>query len=95
MTDSLVEGSEISLTSEEILGTGDCVPIDYDKLPQEVEVGDTILLDDGLLEFKVTECLEKSLKANVIVGGLLKFRKGKLTQCQNIYTCTHPKDRNI
>ena len=72
----LVEGSEITLTSEDILGTEDCVPIDYNKLPQEAEVGNTILLDDGLLEFKVTECLENSLKVKVIVGGLLKSRKG-------------------
>ena len=71
----LVEGSEIFNLRRNTRYWRLCTH-DYDKVPQEAEVGDTILLDDGLLEFKVTECLENSLKVNVIVGGLLKSRKG-------------------
>ncbi len=70
------QGQIITLTSEAIEGTSELIPIDYDQLPQEAEVGNTILLDDGLLEFKVVECLENTLKVKVVVGGELKSRKG-------------------
>jgi pyruvate kinase len=70
------QGQIITLTSEAIEGTSELIPIDYDQLPQEAEVGNTILLDDGLLEFKVVECLKNTLKVEVVVGGELKSRKG-------------------
>jgi len=70
------QGHIITLTSEAIEGTSELIPIDYDQLPQEAEVGNTILLDDGLLEFKVVECLENTLKVKVVEGGELKSRKG-------------------
>ncbi len=70
------QGQIITLTSEAIEGTSELIPIDYDQLPQEAEVGNTILLDDGLLEFIVVECLENTLKVKVVVGGELKSRKG-------------------
>lgn len=70
------QGQIITLTSEKVEGTSELIPIDYDQLPKEAEVGNTILLDDGLLEFKVVECLENTLKVKVVVGGELKSRKG-------------------
>ncbi len=70
-TDSIV-----SITGESVQGTPSKIPIDYKNLVKEAEVGNTILLDDGLLEFEITEKTEKGLKARVVVGGLLKSRKG-------------------
>ena len=72
----LSDGSTVTITPEDVEGTHELVPIDYKKLVHEAEVGNTILLDDGLLEFKVTEKLGDKLKARVVVGGLLKSRKG-------------------
>lgn len=72
----LKTGSIITITGEEIVGTSKTIPIDYANLVQEAEVGNKILLDDGLLEFKITAKSQKELKAEVIVGGLLKSRKG-------------------
>lgn len=72
----LKTGSIITITGEEIIGTSKTIPIDYANLVQEAEVGNKILLDDGLLEFKITAKSQKELKAEVIVGGLLKSRKG-------------------
>ena len=72
----LEEGSIITITGEEVEGTSTLVPIDYTKLSEEAEVGNVILLDDGLLEFKVIAKNGKDLEAKVIVGGLLKSRKG-------------------
>tara|TARA_R100000541_G_scaffold59127_2_gene71959 strand:- start:14929 stop:16158 length:1230 start_codon:yes stop_codon:yes gene_type:complete len=72
----LKTGSTITITGEKVEGTSKVIPIDYSNLVREAEIGNRILLDDGLLEFKVTSRLDKELKAEVIVGGLLKSRKG-------------------
>ncbi len=72
----LETGSTVKITGEDVEGTGSIVPIDYKNLLHEAEVGNTILLDDGLLEFKVTEKYPDSLEAKVVIGGVLKSRKG-------------------
>jgi pyruvate kinase len=72
----LKDGSVITITGEDVEGTDKIIPIDYKKLVEEAEVGNMILLDDGLLEFKVTGKEGRNLKAEVVVGGLLKSRKG-------------------
>lgn len=72
----LEEGSVITITGEEVEGSSTVIPIDYKNLVNEAEVGNRILLDDGLLEFKITAKKGKTLEANVVVGGLLKSRKG-------------------
>ncbi|MFP8487757.1 pyruvate kinase [Gracilimonas sp. Q87] len=72
----LKTGSTVRITAEDVEGTSDVIPIDYKGLIREAEKGNTILLDDGLLEFKVTSQLPDSLEAKVVVGGILKSRKG-------------------
>ncbi|CAN1212974.1 pyruvate kinase [Tumidithrix helvetica PCC 7403] len=52
------------------------IPIDYPHLAEEAQTGTRILLDDGLLEFTVTEISESVVKCLVVRGGLLKSRKG-------------------
>ncbi len=72
----LKTGSEIKITSDNIEGTSTIIPIDLDNLIIEAEVGNSILLDDGLLEFKVLDKQADHLIVKVVVGGLLKSRKG-------------------
>ncbi|MBD3616377.1 MAG: pyruvate kinase [Gracilimonas sp.] len=72
----LETGSTIKITAEDVEGTDKIIPIDYKSLIHEAEPGNSILLDDGLLEFKVTEKYPDSLQAKVVVGGMLKSRKG-------------------
>jgi pyruvate kinase len=72
----LETGSTIKITGDDVLGTSELIPIDYKNLLHEAEVGNTILLDDGLLEFKVTAKYPDSLDAKVVVGGMMKSRKG-------------------
>ncbi|GAB5407962.1 MAG: hypothetical protein BalsKO_03270 [Balneolaceae bacterium] len=72
----LKEGSVITITGEEVEGTNTLIPIDYKDLVNEAEVGNKILLDDGLLEFKIINKKGKTLEAEVVVGGILKSRKG-------------------
>lgn len=72
----LEDGSIITITGEQVEGTSTLIPIDYEKLVDEAEVGNIILLDDGLLEFKIVGKSGNNLEAKVVVGGLLKSRKG-------------------
>ncbi|MBX7113300.1 MAG: pyruvate kinase [Myxococcaceae bacterium] len=74
----LVEGKEISITTDEgVLGNEDLVSTTYVHLAADVNVGDRILLDDGLLELKVLATDKKTLvRTEVIHGGTLKNNKG-------------------
>jgi pyruvate kinase len=74
----LVNGTEFSITTDEThLGNKDLVSTTYAHLASDVNVGDRILLDDGLLELRVKETDKKRLiKTEVIHGGILKNNKG-------------------
>lgn len=69
-------GSTVKLTTEDVEGSNEIVPIDYPNLAQDAVVGNQILIDDGLLELKITEKNGSDIHAKVIVGGVLKSRKG-------------------
>jgi pyruvate kinase len=74
----LKEGATFSITTDEsVKGNDDIVSTTYPLLAQDVNPGDRILLDDGLLELKVLETDKKQLlRTQVIVGGTLKNNKG-------------------
>ena len=48
----LVTGQEYTLTTRDIKGNNEITSITYAELPQDVEAGNTILIDDGLIELK-------------------------------------------
>ena len=48
----------------------------YDKLAEEIKVGESILIDDGVIELKVTAINGKEIVNEVIHGGPVKSRKG-------------------
>ncbi|MDT8442178.1 MAG: pyruvate kinase [Desulfuromonadales bacterium] len=73
---TLTAGEQVTITTEELLGTGDVIPTTYDALPDDVQPGDPILLDDGLLELKVLQVEPPRVHCRVEIGGLLKDRKG-------------------
>ena len=54
----------------------DGIPIDYPLLAEDAAVGEQVLLDDGLLELRVTRIEGCRVTCEVIEGGLLKSRKG-------------------
>ena len=70
--------SSFSITTNEIeLGDSNLVSINYKDFPKDVAKGETILVDDGKLIFKVTETNKKDLvKVKVVQGGELKSKKG-------------------
>lgn len=73
---TLFKGDEFTLTSREIEGTKDKVSITYRNLPDDVDYGTKILLDDGLIELEVQNAQNGDVHCRVINGGVLKERKG-------------------
>lgn len=73
----LVNGSEVLIVTDKILGTAEKFSINYSKLPEDVNPGERILLDDGKLALEVLKTDgKKEITAKVIHGGILSSRKG-------------------
>lgn len=73
----LREGQDLTITTEPMdEGTEERIFIDYETLAQDAEVGGRILIDDGLLELKITEIHDSELETTVVEGGPLRSRKG-------------------
>ncbi len=74
---TLNEGDDFDfICGEEILGDEKRCSISYDVLYQDIKVGGKILVDDGLLKFKVTGVDGKTIHTKVVVGGMIKNHKG-------------------
>ncbi len=71
----LKNGDTFTLVNEDIEGDSEKVSVTYKKLYEDVNVGTTILVDDGLIELKVTEIKGKDVVCKVIDGGKLGNRK--------------------
>ena len=72
----LEKDTELVLTTEEIIGAPGRVPIQYKDLPKNVQPGERILLDDGMLELEVLDKSDTEIKTRVILTGLLQSNKG-------------------
>ncbi len=73
---NLVEGDEYILTTKEIVGDDKIGHINYAGLPQDLVVGNQILIDDGLIELLVTALTDTDITCKIINGGELGSRKG-------------------
>lgn len=72
----LEAGSTFTLTTEWMEGDAEKVSITYEGLVEDVSVGKTILIDDGLIELEVIDKTEKDIICKVMNGGELGQRKG-------------------
>jgi pyruvate kinase len=73
---ALRQGDSLVITNRAVLGQPGLVSTTYQNLPDDVRVGDRILLDDGLLELEVVSEGDTDITTRVVVGGLLKSHKG-------------------
>jgi len=70
-------GEEVTFVTEKCIGTKEHIYMTYQKFPQDVSVGEAILIDDGKIKLEVTETNRKDrVKAKVIFGGPLSSNKG-------------------
>ncbi len=72
----LVRGQEVTLTTQRVQGSRDLIPINFGDLPQAVDKGNRILLDDGRISLKVLEISGGEVVCRVTAGGTLISRKG-------------------
>ncbi len=73
---TIVEGSELVVTTDECIGTPNRLYVNYRKLAEEVKPGSFIMLDDGKKKLQVERIEGSDIHCRVIVGGELKPRRG-------------------
>ena len=72
----LISGQTFTLTTEEMLGTANKATITYKNLKNDISVGTTILIDDGLIEMTVEEITDTDIICRVVNGGFVSNHKG-------------------
>lgn len=72
----LAGGQKFILTTDEIVGNNEKVTISYKNLKNDISVGTTILIDDGLIEMVVDEIEENDIICTVLNGGPISNNKG-------------------
>lgn len=71
----LAEGATFTFTTDEVEGDDTIVSVSYKNLANELAPGDTILLNNALLEFKVVSTDGTNIVTEVLAGGELSNRK--------------------
>ena len=72
----LETGESIRITTQVIKGTAEKISATYKGLTNDTKKGDTILLDDGLIELVVMHKRKDIITCRIINGGWLKENKG-------------------
>ncbi|MEO7966048.1 MAG: pyruvate kinase [Gemmatimonadaceae bacterium] len=74
-TITVAAGEDIALCFEDD-ATGSDIPVTYNHIADDVNSGDRILVDDGLIELVVMEVAKPRVHARVVYGGPIKRHKG-------------------
>lgn len=72
---TLCTGDKFTFTTEMCTGSSERAYITYADLPAQLKEGNTILADDGKIEFKVDKTDEKNIYCTVTEGGVLSSKK--------------------
>ncbi len=72
---TLNEGDTFTFTTNDIVGDNKIVSVSYKNLAKELNVGDRILLNNGLLEFVVNSTTNTDIICTVKIGGILSNSK--------------------
>lgn len=72
---TLKDGDTFTFTTDEVVGNQERVSVSYAGLAQDMQKGDKILLNNGLIHFEVLETTETDVVCRVLIGGELSDRK--------------------
>ena len=75
-TEMLDAGQMFTLTTREVEGTKEICSITYKDLPQDVQPGGTIMLDDGLIKLQIQTVNDTDIVCKVLNSGKIKNKKG-------------------
>ena len=73
---TLETGGHITLTTNSVVGSAECVSVTYKDLAHDVEPGTRILVDDGLIALEVESVTDTDVVCKILNGGELSERKG-------------------
>lgn len=69
------DGDEFTFTIDDVIGDKTRVSVNYKGLVNDLNVGDTVLVNNGLVIFEVEEIEGSDVRCRVIVGGELSNQK--------------------
>jgi len=72
----LEAGQTFTLTTREVEGTKEICSVTYKDLPQDVQPGGTIMLDDGLIMLHIEQVTDTDIICTVLNSGKIKTKKG-------------------
>jgi pyruvate kinase len=72
----LLPGASFTLTTDDIVGDVNCASVTFEPLPQVVRPGDTLYLNDGVIQMKASRVEGNEVECTIVVGGELRSRKG-------------------
>jgi pyruvate kinase len=72
----IFSGNEIEITTEDVIGNEKIISTSYKNLQRDSEIGDLILINDGLIRLKIIRKEETSIVCEIENGGILSPRKG-------------------
>jgi len=69
-------GNEIEITVDKVIGDEHLIYSSYSELVKDAHLGDSILIDDGLVRLQVINKKVNSVICKIVVGGVLRPNKG-------------------
>ena len=72
---TLADGDTFTFTAEDVVGDQSRVSVSYKNLARELGAGDVILVNNGLLSFKVEKTTDTDIICKVTSGGRISNRK--------------------
>jgi pyruvate kinase len=72
----LEKGDEVVLTVKDLIGTPNQIPVQYKRLPESVNPGSLIFLNDGFIQLQVERVSGEEVFCRTVIGGPLLSYKG-------------------
>ncbi len=72
----LEKGQDFILTTEDVIGDSHKVSVSIKGLPNVIKKGNSLYLNDGLIQLEVVEVKDKDIVCKVISGGEIRSKKG-------------------
>ena len=72
---TLVEGNTIRVVKENVLGNSERFSVNHPQAIDSLQVGNVILLENGLMKMEVISCEEDGVTCKIINGGILGNKK--------------------
>lgn len=72
----LEKGNEVVLTVQNLAGTAGRIPVEYKRLPESVNPGSLVFLNDGFIQLQVEKVSGEEVFCRTVIGGPLLSYKG-------------------